>query len=462
MRGEAVTAFAKDISGSGFNARASARVTHPAWLLFLLLNATLFMRPAEIVPQFEGLPIYEVIIVVCLLLSFTEVVQQLRLQALAGNPITVCVLGMLPAIMLSHLAHSDRARASYYGQEFVKVILYYLLLISLVNSRRRLRQLLFSLAIYALLLNVVALLSYHQLLNLGTVTPMEESQFQADPGAPRVVVVRLVAAGIYGNPNDLARIIVVGITVGVCFMLDEASWALRLTWFVILAVFAYALKLTYSRGGLLALVAAIAVCFQARYGSKRSLVLGLVVLIPSMVFFGGRQTDIDTDTGTAQSRIQLWSTGLVALRESPVFGIGTSVFKEVAGNHAHNSFVETYVETGLVGGTLFLSAFYLAATCVYRLKAAGVYAREADLWKIRPCVLALIGGSIVGQMSSARGYSLPTYMVLGVASAYLSIVEKETGLPVTRVSLRLVARLIVVSAVSLMSIHLYTKFSAHF
>jgi hypothetical protein len=100
------------------------RIAFPA---FLLLNATLFMRPAEIVPDLNGLPIYEVIILGCLLATAPEIVKRLQQRSLADNPITVCVLGMLVAVVASRLFQGDLARAHYYGEEFLKIVLYYLL-----------------------------------------------------------------------------------------------------------------------------------------------------------------------------------------------------------------------------------------------------------------------------------------------------------------------------------------------
>src|SRR3954452_8179869 len=101
------------VSGS----RSAALLTAPraveagtsgvAWLLFLLLNATLFMRPAEIVPQLEGWPIYNAIILCCLALALPQMLQRLQGRSLLADPITLCVFGILPAIVLSLLAQGD-------------------------------------------------------------------------------------------------------------------------------------------------------------------------------------------------------------------------------------------------------------------------------------------------------------------------------------------------------------------
>ena len=48
----------------------AASALEPAWILFLLLNGALFLRPNEILPQLEGkeLHIFLVLILLCLFL----------------------------------------------------------------------------------------------------------------------------------------------------------------------------------------------------------------------------------------------------------------------------------------------------------------------------------------------------------------------------------------------------------
>jgi O-antigen ligase len=431
-------------------------------VLFLLLNATLFLRPAEIIPQLTGLPIYEVVILTCLALSLPSVLRQFRYRALMENPITLCVLGMLPAIVLSHLSKGDTWYARTLGTEFIKVILYYLLLVGLVNTPGRLRQFLIAITVFALVLTVVSLLRYHGVIELATIAPLEQEQAAVDPATgTNVVVARLQAAGIYANPNDLARIIVVGITLCLFGMSRKGARVPWVVWLPPLLVFVHALRLTYSRGGLLALVAGIMVLFFTRYGKAKG-AAALVVLLPALLLFSGRQTDISTSKDTGQSRIKLWSHGLVAMRSAPVFGIGADRYFKMAGNHAHNSFLEAFVETGLVGGVIYTGAFFLAATGLHRLKSEEMKANDPALWRMRPYVLSLVVGTIVGQLSSSREYSLPTYMILGLVSVYLSLAARRTPGSVVRMSPLLAVRLAVVGVTTLLVFHFYTKATAHF
>src|SRR6516165_11011518 len=55
--------------------------------LFILLNAVLFIRPAEIVPDLLDLPIYEVLILSCVVVSLPAILERVRLSSLAAQPI---------------------------------------------------------------------------------------------------------------------------------------------------------------------------------------------------------------------------------------------------------------------------------------------------------------------------------------------------------------------------------------
>ena len=71
------------------------------FFLFLLINATLFIRPAEIVPALLDLPIYQVFILGCLLVSLPAVMEQLSIRSLVERPASACVVGVLASVVLT-------------------------------------------------------------------------------------------------------------------------------------------------------------------------------------------------------------------------------------------------------------------------------------------------------------------------------------------------------------------------
>src|SRR2546430_10668069 len=171
------------------------------FFLFILLNATLYVRPAEIVPGLLGLEIYQTLIIACLAVSFTCVLEQLSIRSLEGRPITVCVIGLAFAVVLSHLANVYMSAAVLQGWDFLKVLLYYLLLVGLVNSPARLRRFLFWLLIFCLAMTVLAVLEYHELISLPSLSSLKEGQRDQTSGK-EVFLRRLRSSGIFRDPND--------------------------------------------------------------------------------------------------------------------------------------------------------------------------------------------------------------------------------------------------------------------
>ena len=187
--------------------------------------------------------------------------------------------------------------------------------------------------------------------------------------------------------------------------------------------------LTHSRGGFLGMLAALVVLLAARFGRK-ALPLGLVVMPAVFVLFAGRQTNISLGNGTGQTRVQLWHEGMILFTGRPVFGIGSERYAEYAGHVAHNSFIHCYTELGLLGGTFFLGAFYLAAWSLVRLGGKGVPPVSPELARLRPYVLAIVVGYAGGLMSLSCPYYIPTYTVLGLASVYIRLAERaDLGRP---------------------------------
>src|SRR5262249_10194690 len=159
-------------------------------------NAVLFIRPAEVVPELATYPIYEAAILACLAVSLPSVLRQLTPSALARSPVTVCALGMLPAIVVSQVVHLQFGLALEQGAAFAKVAVYFLLLVATVNTRARLYRFLAALVVYIVVLAGLALLQYHGAIDIPALAILEQKEIDPRTG-DLVSFIRLRSTGIY-------------------------------------------------------------------------------------------------------------------------------------------------------------------------------------------------------------------------------------------------------------------------
>ena len=436
------------------------------FLLFLLVNATLFLRPSELFPGLAEVQIYLFLILVSLIVALPKLVVRLRPASLAREPVTLCVLALLPATFLSHLSHFDLWRARYDTLDFSKTIIYFLVLIAVVDSMPRLRTFLYSIALFTAVSATVAILHYYEIIEVPSLTVLNRTElFDSETGA-EITFRQLQATGIFADPNDLSAIVVVAICASLYGLGDKSRGMIRLAWLVPLAVLFLTLGLTRSRGGLLGCIVALGTLSCFRYGFWKTALAG-ALLLPAVFALGSQQTNIGEGMsgGTGQQRVEFWRDGFQALKASPVFGVGSNEYQEYTEGHhvAHNSFIHAFVELGLVGGAFFFGAFWFSGVSLWKLRkrlSAGFRDLGGGaLWRLHPYLLAIVAGYGVSQMGISRAYVVPTYLVLGGASA-CSFEARREGLPaLLTVNPRLLRNLAAASVLFVAGMYLFIRFS---
>lgn len=441
------------------------------FLVFILVNAALFVRPAELLvdrsdtlPQMEqtnawgetvsaprapeGIQIYQFLIILCLGISFLQILKQLSIANLVINPLIFFVLALLPVIFLSLILQGDILAAISGSLEFAKVLVYYLLLISLVNTPERLKIFLFWITLFAGAVTLLAVLNYHGIIQLANLQAMEDRR--EDGALSEQVYFRLCGTGIFNDPNDFCLLLIMAIPLTTYWLIDGENKPAKIFWFLLLLLFVYALALTKSRGGLLAMLAGILFYLYTRFNPRIAITLMFVLLPAAFLVFAGRQTDVFTTGDTAQGRFQLWDEGFLYLKRSPLFGVGFELYdKSGASQVAHNSFVHCFGELGLLGGTLFLGMFAYSMFSLLRLSRPNVQVLDTRLEKITPCLLAMTTGYVILMMSLSRSYIVPTYMMLGLVTTHLAMAKSNPPVAPIKLSMQLLAILGVVAIVFL-------------
>lgn len=441
-----------------------------AFFLFLVVNAALFIRPGEIIPALLGWEIYFYAILACLAVGGPDVLANLLGRPLSTQPITLCAFGIAMVIPLPFLFGGDLGEAWRTSFYFSKTIIYFILLVSLVTTPARLRMLLVCNLICAGAVTLLAVLRYHEIIHLSTVEALDDS-VEGMYGAS-IAIKRLQATGIFRDPNELCVLLSALLPICLYFLFAERNLLLRGLSLCLIPLFGYAVYLTQSRGGFMAFAGSLGVLAWMRFGWKKAALIGATGLPVLLLLFAGRQTDISTKAGTAQTRIELWRDWMQTFRENMLLGNGMSLAKEDTlkskrpdekGRHlAHNSYLQSFADLGFLGGCLYTGAFFLALWSLYRYNAHDTLLLNLDLKTLQPYLFAAITAYCLGMMSLSINYIAPTFMIPGIAAVYAQMARPSVlvGPPPIRFDLPLVGRILGVGVCTILGIYVFIRFLA--
>ncbi len=172
------------------------------------------------------------------------------------------------------------------------------------------------------------------------------------------IINRLRAGGMIGDPNDLAQMLLVTLALLGCWW---GRGILPNILFVVFpgAVLLYGVYLTRSRGAVLTLGLMLLVAARRRLHWFGGALLGTTLV--GILLFAGRFTagrEVSLQGGV--DRLALWSEGLQIVKHSPLWGSGYRTFSDSVGKTAHNSMLLVGAELGVLGLTLWLSAFVVS------------------------------------------------------------------------------------------------------
>ena len=314
---------------------------------------------------------------------------------------------------------------------YVKTLALFWLVCEVVDTRARLRRLVWGLALMGAVPAAVTLSNYVS----GTLRGERVLAYET-------------ALGV--NPNDIALLLTVLLPLALGLFALERRPAMRALLAGVAALDAAAVITTFSRGGFLALLVALLLALVIRRtrlataGRGLTAAVGGLLLVAAVGLPGGYVAhmatigDIDADpTGSAQARWSDMKTAVRYLVSHPVIGSGIGndflALNEARGSQwksVHNVYLQYGVELGLPGLALFV------ALLVTALRAAGEARRRAaaggdrELAVLARAVwIALVTFAVAGLFSTA-GYNFPFYYLAGLAIAARAVAVGATR-PVT-------------------------------
>ncbi|HZN35741.1 MAG TPA: O-antigen ligase family protein [Pirellulaceae bacterium] len=428
------------------------------FVVFVLVNAALFLRPQDLIPDLAEVPIYNVLIVFNLVVAAPHLVRELRSEP-RRSPATICVVAILVAAVLSLLIKFDWRAAWQAGLQFAKVGAYFLLITAVLRSPRRYTTFLALVVILTTVLAAIAVAHFHGQLNVAAITHAREVTYDAATG-DQSSALRLSAFGVFADPNDLSMVVVLSILIGLGGICYPKLGMLRVPLIGVVLFLGYTLALTQSRGGLLALVAGLGAFVLCRYGVSR-MSLALVALVPLLfVVFGGRQADISGGiaSGTGSSRTDLWYAGLQMIKWQPLWGVGHGRFVEHEGLVAHSSYLQALAEWGVLGGAMFVGLFYVVLYSIWRLRRFRPMIGSGVLRSFHPFVLGALAAYATSMLTLTRCEVVPTYLVAGLGVSYERLARRNVPLRPLEFTPQLFSAMLGVSLAYLAVLYVFIRF----
>lgn len=216
----------------------------------------------------------------------------------------------------------------------------------------------------------------------------------ANPDAAVEVAQEGRITALTGDPNVLAASLVVTSIFCLCLAATSATLQ-RWLWIGGALLSVVGVAATQSRGGLVAAVVSLAIAlFVFRRHAARTVPLALLVTAALVAYFVvvPRAAERITQSGDAGSgRSELWTVAWRGFEEHPVQGLGLNQFRVESSRYVlepgtlryvalisekprlvHNTYLQTLVETGVIGFLLFMSLIALS------LRATSKAARRLD------------------------------------------------------------------------------------
>ena len=182
-----------------------------AFLMFLLANAALFVRPAELFPALGDVQLYLAFILAAMIAGLKPIQTQLRKRTLYQQPVNLCMVGLVVAVALSHLTSGSLNLAADGVNMMLRILVYYLLCVGNLTSIDRLRKFLFVTALCSTVMVVLSANDYFKFIQewegrTAEIMDAKDKDLAAESnGTPRILRHIIDSAGPVNSPEAKVR-----------------------------------------------------------------------------------------------------------------------------------------------------------------------------------------------------------------------------------------------------------------
>jgi O-antigen ligase len=249
----------------------------------------------------------------------------------------------------------------------------------------------------------------------------------------------LIFFGREANPDIFAATLLLPLSLAIGEFMVRRRAREKVLLFLLGGAISLGILVTTSRGSIIAMSVMVLFYIAALRMNWRALVpavilAGALLLVPSFLFVRLQQSETSAGAG----RLYIWQTGLVALKDHFLVGAGLdnfqSIYNDYAGHArgyaglsraAHNDYLQTAIDLGVVG----LALFGLAIWSHLRLaKRANKSALGRNRFRVIACQAAawgMLAAAFFAGLSSNKAFWLIWVMLVLVSRPYRT--EAEVG-----------------------------------
>jgi O-antigen ligase len=256
-------------------------------------------------------------------------------------------------------------------------------------------------------------------------------------------------SGAVGNANETAAALVAGAVLAGALAAALENPLMRLAAAIGVPICVFGIFLTLSRGGLVALAAAL-VAAIVMAGRWRGIVLAVVgtLCVTGLVYFAviaspaAKDRLLAADGGSG--RTDIWKVGWRMVEAEPVRGIGAGNFPNTSVHYllepgalvrddfivdepkvAHNMYLEMLAELGVVGLALFGGVLVFSLWCAARAARTFMRAGDTQLEIISRAMFVALVGILASDIFGSRQFSKQLWLLMALTPALLAIARKE-------------------------------------
>jgi probable O-glycosylation ligase (exosortase A-associated) len=326
-----------------------------------------------------------------------------------GGVAGIALLGMLALAFASKGWSVNPQATQAWCISVAKLVAIYLVTVNVVTTPKRLKWVMGAIVLATIVTSIGAIKWYLR-------------------GEDLVEGFRARWVGVYADPNHLAEDLAITVPVAVAFVMrkNNALW-LKLACAAAAVLAVIAMVQTHSRGGSIGLLIALGIWAMREKNRMRSIVIGMALLGGLAIFapksFWEREQTVGDfrEDASAMGRVYAWNVASKIGVDRPLLGVGAGGFRyawplyapveATRAYVAHNIYLDTIGELGLIGFFLFL-VFTGGAT-----GAAFSVSNQTEVAWLARALAAGISGYLICNLFSGDMISAHLYVFFGLAIA---------------------------------------------